>query len=782
MNNNLIASESLTFKGNKYRITVLSEILIRLEYHPEGKFEDRRTELVKNRQFKQFHFDVKEDEAFLSLETSYFRLEYEKEKPFAGTKVNPDLHLKVHLKNSDKVWYFNHPEARNYGGLSRTLNSKKEKGLYSTDGFVSLDDSKSLILNDDNFYARRTDERVDTYLFMYRRDFGLALNNYFKLTNYPELLPRSAYGVWWSKEKSYTDSDVLSLTNSFKNNGIPVSVFLFSRMWHVKHHNTNSGYSFNYDLISNPQTLIQNLNNNQISVMLELHPFENIHPDEINYELIKKSLNIETNKAIKLNYFDKKHLKVYLDFLITPLYNLNVTSFQLTSLETDNNQVKALNFYHSKFTNNRTLTLSYYDGTVPHLKNIIYAGKNEVSWENLNKMPEYISTAANIGASYIAHDVSGFSGGVEDPELYFRSIQLGTFSPILKFASAESHYYKREPWLWDAKTFGIVKEYLTLRHRLIPYIYTESYKYHKTGIPFIRPLYYNNPEIYDEPLYKNEYYFGSELLIAPITHEKREVMNRVVQRIFLPEGIYYDFKTGKKYMGNNRYVTFFKDEDYPVFARRGSIIPLANINENCINDMSNPKGFEVHIFPGRSNTYKLYEDDGVTNRYKQGDYLITDINYNYQANNFTVIIRPTDGKVSIAPQKRDFKIRFRNTREASDVIVYIGQNRIENFTSGVVDNDFIVEVKDVPVNAQLSINCKGRDIEIDAERIINEDLDSIISDLEINTLLKIKVSEIILSDLDIKDKRIGIKKLRREGLSKIHIAMFIKLLEYIAEL
>ena len=72
----------------------------------------------------------------------------------------------------------------------------------------------------------------------------------------------------------------------------------------------------------------------------------------------------------------------------------------------------------------------------------------------------------------------------------------------------------------------------------------------------------------------------------------------------------YDFRTGKKFIGGKRYVTFYKDEDYPVFAKTGAIIPLAKIDNN-INDTSSPKKLEIQIFPGRSNTYKLYEDDGV---------------------------------------------------------------------------------------------------------------------------------------------------------------------------
>ena len=257
-------------------------------------------------------------------------------------------------------------------------------------------------------------------------------------------------------------------------------------------------------------------------------------------------------------------------------------------------------------------------------------------------------------------------------------------------------------------------------------------------------------------------------------------MGRAVERVFLPEGTWYDFKTGKKFPGNKRYVVFYKDEDYPVFAKSGSIIPLADLEEN-INNANSPKAMEIHIFPGKSNIYNLYEDDGYSSLYKDGYYIVTRIDYNYLANNFTVIIRPVEGKSGIIPDKRDYRIRFRNTREADEVVVMLGKDAIPS-TSYVEDNDFIVEVKAVPTTQQLTINCKGKNIEIDAVRIINEDLDAIISDLQIETRLKEMISDIIFGDLPIDKKRIEIRKLRKKGLSGIFIRMFIKLLEYTAEL
>ena len=778
--------------GRNYRITVLSVVLIRLEYSPEGRFENRPTELATFRRFQPPKFFIKNDLEFLTITTNYFKLEYQKEKPFYGTKLAPDINLRVSLSNTDKIWYFGAPEARNFKGTTYSLDNAEgsisfEKGLYSTDGFASIDDSKSLILNEDGSLIKREDQRIDTYLFLYRKDFGFCLRDYFKLTGKPPLIPRYALGNWWNKNVAYTDKQIEELIENFKFHNIPLSVLLLNKNWHIMHEGTSTGFTFNYKLIDNPKELIDNLHSKNIHIGLNINPMEGISPDEIAYSRFKQESKYEGEGIIPFNVYNPDMLNAYFDELIKPLYDFGTDFFWIDYNNPKNISIlRTLNRYHTddfkRFYNKRPMILSRNGLIASHKYPILYSGETIVSWKNLNLIPEFNSKSSNIGLSFWSHDIGGYKLGIEDPELYMRFVQLGAYSPILRFSSDSSHYYKREPWLWDVKTYLIVKDYLNLRHRLIPYIYTESYKYSQTGLPLIQPIYYRYPEIYDELDYKNEYYFGSELFISPITTKKNIIMNRTVQRIFLPNGIWYDFKTGKKFMGGKRYVTFYEDEDYPVFAKRGTIIPLAILDEKNLNDTSNPKDLEIQIFPGQSNTYKLYEDDGTTLEYEKGAYLITDIDYNYQLNNYTVIIRPTSGTPKVVMPTRNYKIRFRNVRKPSDVIVYIGENKIDNYEYSIEENDFLVIIPNVPTDTQLSVNCKGKDIEIEAERIINEDLDSILSDLQITTDLKEKVAKVLFSDEEIRTKRIAIRKLKRHGLHPKYVTMFLKLLEYIAEL
>ena len=108
------SNDELIIKGDNYRFTILSEILIRIEYSSTGTFEDRPTEFARNRNFSRPNFTKHEDENYLVIETDYFKLQYTKNKPFIGNKLAPDQYFKVELKQTDKIWYFSHPEIRNF--------------------------------------------------------------------------------------------------------------------------------------------------------------------------------------------------------------------------------------------------------------------------------------------------------------------------------------------------------------------------------------------------------------------------------------------------------------------------------------------------------------------------------------------------------------------------------------------------------------------------------------------------------------------------------------------
>ncbi len=788
------SKEAAIFQGQKYRITILSEILVRIEYNNEGRFEDRPTEFALNRDFEVPLMNVNQDNRILNISTKYFRLEYLKEASLypRGAKEN---NFKITLTNTDKVWYVNHPEARNFFGSEVSLDNAAGKipllkGLFSSDGFVSVDDSKSLIFDEEGTLSKNPDERVDTYIFFYRKDFGYCLRDYFSLTGKPPMIPRYALGVWWHRDIVYNELSVRHLIEDFHHYQVPISVLLLGENWHIRNvgelKNLVTGYSFNRELFPAPEEFTKYLHSKHIRLGLRIDPSQGIMNHEEKY---KDFVNIlgTPNKTdtVPFNIFDATFLNSYFTTIIDHLHRIGVDFFFIDYYNKNSlASLRALNHYH--FTNfkqdksNRGMILSRNGLTASHRYPILYSGQTLVSWKMLKFLPYFNSNSSNVGLSWWSHDIGGFKDGIEDGELYMRYAQLGTFSPIFRLAAKSGKYYKREPWAWEVKIETIVREYAQLRHKLIPYIYSEAYKYHKTGMPFILPLYYKYPETYDEPAYANEYFFGSELFVAPITNVVDDLMKRVVERIFVPEGTWYEFKSGKKVPGDKKYVFFYKEEDYPVFAKSGAIIPMAEIS-NDLNNTNNPDTVEVHIFPGQNNIYRMYEDDGISSLYEDGHYLLTEFKYDYKPNNYTLTIKPTEGKIDVVKEKRSYKIRFRNTKLPQYITVKIS-NQDMKCPAYIDSKDFIIEIPFVPTSSTIIINCHGNDIDIDALRLVNEDIDSIINDLLIETSLKEKISNILFGAQDIKQKRIQIRKLKKEGLSPLFAKLFLRLLEYIGRI
>ena len=775
------------FRGRKYRISILSDSLIRFEYNDEGKFNDYPTLFASNRSFSEPKLHVVEDNEIIEIKNDKFTIEYHKEKPYIGSSMVPDANLRVILNEGGKTWYFNHPEARNMKGTAYSLDGVSSaplgKGLFSLDGFSSIDDSKTPILNEAGNILLPAENIIDTYLFVYNNDFGVGLKDYFNLTSLPPLIPRYALGVWWAKNESYDEIGIKNLINTFKKNEIPFSVLLLGEYARTKNQYSDLSYSLDKNIFPNTVALSNFLHANKIFFGLNIKTDGLLSIEEEHHNDFVSLYNVDSDKNIPINVFDPAIMNGYLKGIVTPLLNKGIDMLWVDDNKPEHafrnfimNYYLFNNFNASAMKRNMILSRNF--GIAPHKYSVLYSGNTKISWKTLATLPEFNSSASNIGVSWWSHDIGGFSGGTEDPELYMRYIQLGVFSPILRLSSQGGKYYKREPWRWDAKTNGIVIDYLQLRHKLIPYLYAEAKKYSSYGATLVQPLYYKYPQTYDEPLYRNEYYFGSELFVSPITNEKDSIMNRVVHRLFLPSGIWYDFKTGKKFTGGRRYVTFFKDEDYPVFAKTGAIVPMAVLDKNDLNNTFSPKKLEIHIFPGRSNTYKLYEDDGFTLKYKQGNSFTTEINYYYKENDFSVSLEPLEGRAGIIPERRDYRIRFRNTKYTDGVQVFCDQMNVP-YRRFVEDNDFVIEFDNIPTSSKVFVYCKGNNIEIDASRVINEDLEGIISDLTIPTELKIKIDEIIFSDMSIKEKRIAIRKLR--GLPRVFVKMFMKLFEYIAE-
>lgn len=762
----LISNKESCIIGNKYRITILTPRLARLEYTPSGKFIDDPTALVINRTFPKTPYGITESETLIQIDTGIFTITYVKDRNFKAGNFGSNL--KAVINNTTIEWQMNSPQVKNLRGINYSIDSIKDKiildtGLYSLDGYAIVKDNTPILTENDIFIPREEGSK-DIYLFMYNKDFDGCLNDYFTLTGYPNLIPRCALGAWWYKNDNYTSKDIISLVDRFNKDNIPISIFLLGDSWRG-----NNNYIPSIDLKNVSNYLTQK----NIKLGVTINPNLEITKGTNEYNLISNYTNEEKFKFIPLS---NEKLGIYLNMFIN---NLEMQGVELYSIDYNNPNDKIdlwkfAHYHHGKIETRgkRGLSLTRNHGIAVHRYPIIWSGKTLVNWTTLNLLPRYNLQGYNVGVSFIAHPIGGYHNGIEEAELYLRYIQFACFSPIFLLASEGGKYYKREPWKWNPIIENDIINFMNLRYKLIPYIYTESYNYHKTGKGIVKPFYYDYPKILDDVQYKNQYFFGQNLFVSPITNKKNIVIDRVMKKIFVPDGIWFNLLDGKQYNGAKYYTNFYRDEDYPVFVKAGSIIPMSyNINEDI------PSTLELNIYPLNDGTYNLYEDDGITNNYKKGMYMITNFSYHYEKDNYTLKISKSEGKNLLS--KRNYLLRFKNTKNIK--AVYIEDKSI-TYNCYYDKNDFIIQINNLIVGRDLEVNIKGENVLVSSIRLINEDIKEILYDLAINTSLKDKLDEILFSDLEVKKKRIKIRKLKKKGLDSKYIKIFINLLEYIQKI
>lgn len=773
-NNKAIGNEECIFKGQKYRFTVMSNGLIRIEYSKDGYFNDEKTLLINNRYFEKFDFQVNENDNTLEIVTKIFKLEYKKEQDFSDKKKMFNNSLTITNLITNKSWHPNHLEARNLQGGSFSLDGytkglKMDKGLYSLDGFVSVDDSNNFIVKE-NMLEKNPDNYTDIYLFMYGKDFSTVLKEYYLITTSPFLIKRSMLGVIWNKNTSYTNEDVYKLVNKFKRKKIPLTTLILPLNEEVEVKKIELNMLDMHNDINDEK--------NNIDIEEEKNLFDRTsikYPDELLTFLKEENINLGLTINTDIEFKDSKYtfFEQYYNEFISPMINRGVNIFLNEGMNKENIQIyNNIHFENGVKRGLRNVLLNRNFRNNIHSNSIAYSGHTICSWNTLKILPFYNNALSNNAISYMSHDIGGFSGGIEDDQLYLRYLQLGVFSPILRLSADDNRYYKRAPYEWDIKTYHIAKEYLQLRYKLIPYLYSECFNSIKNSKTLIEPLFNSNNELYFNDNNRNEYYLGNQMLISPIVTKKEELIKCCPHHFYLPNGLWYNFKDGKKYKGNKKHLGFFKEDEYPVFCKAGAIVPMSYDKE--INNTYNPKNLELVVFPGQNNSYQLYEDNGTNFDYLNWMVALTNFEYEYFENSFNFTVKIPYKYPGIIGNNRNYKLRFKNIKMPKNINITLDDNKLY-FISYIEDNDLIIMLEDIKITDKLVINVDSSEIE--ASKVIDTEIDDIINQLVIETNLKIKVNELMFSNIEVKNKRIEIRKLEKQGLSKSLIEVLLKLVE-----
>lgn len=684
------AEDAAIIQGEKYRFTVLTEEMIRLEYCEDGQFEDRATQCVIDRKFKVPEYQVIENEESLEIITDKIHLVYNKQK---FTDYGLSVQVRGNISVYHSIWHFGE-EATDLRGTARTLDEadgaiELEHGIISRFGCGILDDSRSLVITEDGWVEPRKEDCIDIYFLGYGHEYEHCLKDYYHLTGKTPLLPRYALGNWWSRFYRYNDQEYKALMTRFEKEEIPFSVSVIDMDWHLvdidpKYGSGWTGYTWNKELFPDPKEFMTWLHDHGLKVTLNVHPAGGVQAHEEKYKEMAEAMGRDWEKEEPVNFdvTDQKFLKAYFEYLHHPNEEEGVDFWWLDWQQGGLSKIPGLdplwmlNHYHyldSGRRGKRRLTFSRYAGMGSHRYPVGFSGDTIISWESLAFQPYFTANASNVGYGWWSHDIGGHMKGYRDEELSTRWIQFGVFSPIMRLHSSNSAFTGKEPWNYNAVSENIMKRYLKLRHEMIPYLYTMNYHASHDGQPLIRPMYYlepEQPEAYEVP---NEYYFGTELVVCPITEPTDKAAGTACVKAWIPEGKWYDIFSGLKYDGGRMLELYRSLEDIPVLAKEGAIIPLTDLTEYT-NSVENPKELAVKIVPGKKNAFILMEDTGDTCEDKEENWAQTKLEW---INENEFIIHPANGNLDVIPKRRTWKMEFYGIADVDNLEVTVGGKAIE---------------------------------------------------------------------------------------------------------
>ena len=677
------AKTESVIKGDKYRITVLTPSLLRLEYSDAGEFEDRATQTVINRDFSPVPFDVERTSDGLVVKTERLILTYD-EKPF------PEGGLTVRVKEFDNgsVWHYGQP-LHDLKGTYRTLDrvdgdeyvteDKQGRikielgtGIISREGFSVIDDSASMALTEEGFVEPRK-VGTDLYFFGYGHRYREALSDFYRLCGKTPLLPRYALGNWWSRYYRYTEKEYMALMERFEREKLPFSVAVIDMDWHLvddvdpKYGGKDrgwTGYTWNRKFFPDPARFMKWLHDKNMKITLNVHPADGVRAFEEIYPKMAEAMGIDpaSERTVEFDPSDPEFMKIYFDVLCRELEKDGVdfwwidwqqgTSSKMVGLD----PLWILNHFHYLDSANkgaRPMTFSRYAGVGSHRYPIGFSGDTSITWRSLDYQPYFTNTASNVGYGWWSHDIGGHMWGERDDEMMARWVQYGVFSPINRLHSSNNPFSGKEPWRYNDTTRNVMNRYLRLRHAMIPYLYTMNRAASRDDLPLIQPMYYAEPsreEAYSVP---NEYYFGSELIVSPVTSQMDKVSKAARVSTWLPEGLWCDMFTGTVYSGGNMTDLYRGIDNIPVLMKAGAIVPMTDMSEYS-NTVKNPASLDVLVFPAANGSFTLWEDEGDTPEDKDENWASTKLSY--EDGRFTV--SAADGNLSVIPEKRSWSFTF----------------------------------------------------------------------------------------------------------------------------
>lgn len=668
---------------SKSRITLITPTLFRLEYAEDGVFIDDPTLFAYDRSALLDDYSVKDlGDGHYEIKTSDITIKYwDNGYPF-GQNFEA-----YHLKDGRKTKFnIRGTYNMNLGASVETLDKQSGEipmgnGVLARSGWYILDDEYSDVLKDGWIAPRNAPKHLqDKYVFLYGADFKAALRDLGAISGNVPMTRKYIHGVWFCRYWDYGEKDFYEIADQYNANGFPLDNIVSDMAWHENDGVTGvgsasryywTGYDWNRKLFPDPKRFVDNMHARGLSVSLNDHPHDGVRPSEDCYADFMKEIGAPQDSVVLFNLADRKYMDAFWKYTHKPKTDIGldfwwldwqqnyaypkVRGHQSTSLS----WINELYWRYSRVNGLRGCSFSRWAGWGDHRHPVQFSGDAHITWPMLAFEIKLSAHGCGDGCYYWLHDIGGFKGN-PDSEMNVRWTQFGALSAALRIHSTNSAKLDRRPWLGTPQEVAALREIYHFRSRLMPYVYSSVRQVHETMIPLNRPMFVEYP--LEEAAYENEqeYLFGDLLLCAPITSPGEGASKTASQKVWFPAGdVWYDWFTSEKVSGGVTRDIAKPLSEFPLYVKGGWLLPMQPYTSRPATEPLT--ALELYVWPSEGdcdNTYTLYEDDGVTEKYISGEYAKTALRYVQKGGKATVTVTHDGGRYAGQPEKRSVKVIY----------------------------------------------------------------------------------------------------------------------------
>lgn len=566
-------------------------------------------------------------------------------------------------------------------------------------GYLDLDSKKENILEYETISGRKT------YQVIVGDSWENLIANYTELTGRQPLPPRWALGNFSSRFGYHSEGEARRTIQKFKEENIPVDAIILDLYWFGKEVQGTMGNLEVYrDSFPTFEKMVDDFNKMGIKTIPITEPFILTTSKKWQEAVDKKILATDSKgnpftydfyfgntgiidifkidgKKWFWNIYQELANKgvggVWGDLGEPEVFPAAARTFGGTADEVHNiygHHWAKLVFegYQNNFPTQRPFILmrSGYSGSQRYGM-IPWSGDVNRTWGGLSGQVEISLQMGMQGLAYMHSDLGGFAGANLDDELYVRWLQYGVFNPIFR-PHAQSDV-PSEPVFRSDNAKNLAKQAIEMRYKLLQYNYNLAYQNSKTGIPLMRPLFFEEPENEALLTKSDGYLWGNDFLVYPILEAGQKT-----KEVYFPNGsTWIDFYSGTTYEGGTTRQIPTERSHIPTFVRKGSIVPLVGHIKNT--EAFTKDKMEYHFYfdekIAEEKVFSFYFDDGKTplndekgNFYfmhfeveKEGKWLEIEVEKE-TSENYTENKEETVTLIVKNIQKKPRKIKFKNTK------------------------------------------------------------------------------------------------------------------------